>query len=44
MSVNIKVKPDTKATLERIGSKGETFDDVIARLLALYFKQEAKKP
>lgn len=35
-STHVRVKSDTKETLEELGSTGDTFDDVIRRLADAY--------
>ena len=37
--VAIRIKPDTRRALRALGTKGETYDDVVQRLIT---KQEAE--
>jgi predicted CopG family antitoxin len=39
----IKINEDTHTDLLKIGTKAETFDDIIKRLILVYRKDEKKK-
>lgn len=36
----LKIKEETHKKLEGIGKKGDTFDDIINRLIEIYYKKQ----
>lgn len=43
MNTTISLKPETKRLLDQIGTKGETYDELIRRLVSLAAVKEADK-
>jgi len=42
--VTIRISKETRERLKALGRKGETYDDVIARLIEFYEKERSKAP
>jgi len=40
--VNIPVKPETREILKNLGKKGETYDEIIRKLIEFYRKEGGK--
>lgn len=40
--MNISVKPETREILKTLGRKGETYDEIIRKLIEFYRKEGGK--
>jgi len=42
-STTVKLKPDTKKMLAKLGNKDDTYDDIIRRVITFYVKKNRVK-